>query len=447
MIPLVLHIQSYIRAQQLLTPGTRVLVAISGGPDSVFLAYTLRTLGYPIGLAHVNYQLRGEDSEAEEQLVRQYAQAWQVPVYVSKKDTYDLLKGNKHSLQTLAREIRYQFFEEIMTAEGYAFCATAHHADDQVESILLSLLRGSPSPTFSPIPTRRGPYIRPLLTCQKAEILNAVHTLGLKYGIDRSNRESLYLRNQMRNEVIPFLSQYAPSLPSQLLAKVENYRSDHHLLEALLAPWHQRCEQIPFQLDWTHFEEAMGAQHLSAFVRYVLIQWGLHGHRLQEALHLISSQSGKFINTDLGRLVRTRKGLELIQIEAFTGASISFEDFPLDQSLNFMGHRLSLRFPDEKKPDFSQSTDFYFDLDKFHFPLIFRTWQEGDKMIPLGMKTHKKISDIFIDEKYGHTQKKKAIIVEANQEIICLLGFRISENVKLTAQSKRWGKISVLPSE
>ncbi|MEO0473550.1 MAG: tRNA lysidine(34) synthetase TilS, partial [Bacteroidota bacterium] len=235
-----------IESHQLLQAGAKVLVATSGGPDSVLLARCLHHLGYQVHLAHVNYALRAEASEAEEQLVRQYAHEWEVPVYVHRCQPGELSQTDD-SLQAAARKVRYQFFAEIMADKKIMTCATGHQADDQVETILLSLLRGNSPSIFSPIPIKRGPFIRPFLHIPREHILQAIKELRMQYGKDASNEKNIYLRNHIRNQLRPELQAINPSADAQLLRRNDWYQLQYQFVQHLLTPYLHSTGAVGFQ--------------------------------------------------------------------------------------------------------------------------------------------------------------------------------------------------------
>ncbi|MEO1448239.1 MAG: tRNA lysidine(34) synthetase TilS, partial [Bacteroidota bacterium] len=219
----------------------RILVAISGGADSVWLAHALTIHEYPIALAHVNYGLR-KDADAEEALVRQYASTWNVPIHVLHTDPKSAAQGQ--SLQMEARYQRYAFFEELMQTHGYVACATAHHADDQAETLLMSLLDGNGRQIWKGIPAIRGPYIRPLLSIRKADIRTALADADLKHGEDHTNALPVYRRNQLRLNILPNLEEMAPGLIPDWQQKWQRTLRRNRLYDRLLAKQAQPGLQV-----------------------------------------------------------------------------------------------------------------------------------------------------------------------------------------------------------
>ncbi|MEM6263271.1 MAG: tRNA lysidine(34) synthetase TilS [Bacteroidota bacterium] len=448
----ILHkIVQTIEAHKLLADGEKVLVAISGGPDSVFLAWSLKELGYAIELAHVNYHLRGKDSDDETQLVKRLAEQWKIPVHIHHVDTPAELDKHSGSLQEFARKVRYDFFEELMEKRGIATCATAHHADDQSETLLMSLTRHNSPTLFKGIPIKRSPYIRPLLAIDKEEILQEVQSLALPYAIDASNASPKYLRNTFRLNVLPPLKEINPNLNSHLAERSSWYQQQLELLHTLLSPWLEQCittRGAQRWLDWISFRVTYPEQNLEVFVAMVLEKWGLHGHVLWEALRLTDSMPGKQVHLlDGSILARTRSGLtQFYPPEAGSAIEISLIPDNREQAVILHDHRIQLQMTTDA-PAFGDPNIHYLDVDKLVPPLVFRYWQQEDRMQPYGMKNEKKLSDIFIDEKYDLGQKARSPLI-CDQKGICLLaGFRIDHRVRVTPQTTTYLRIEISPDD
>ena len=420
----------------------RVLVAISGGPDSVWLAYSLRVLGGQIGLAHVNYHLRGEDSERDEALVRAYAQRWEVPLYVRAwhKEEGEL---SQNSFQVQAREARYQFFESVMDQEGYDYCATAHHADDEVETLLMSFLKSRNTSLLQGIPTQRDRYVRPLWNVWKHEIIAVLEAQDLPFRWDLSNEKPDYLRNRIRGELIPLMEALNPSFKSHLIRRAAWYAQQEKGLRVLLAPWFppRLEEEKSIQWDWKAFVDRHGRAYLPVLVQYGLERWNITGVQAEEVSKLIESQSGKWVGVDNGKVIRTRTGLAWEPTSREDTVELKVPAFQGNRTIHYGAVTIHLEFPFEAEIQFGNPSVFYLDARKFSFPLTLRNWKNGDKMIPLGMRNFKKLSDIFIDEKFDPRTKNDAVVVESGDRIIALIGFRISEEVKLDTDTEEVLKI------
>jgi tRNA(Ile)-lysidine synthetase-like protein len=223
-------VRRYVQAHHLANEGQPILVACSGGADSVALLHVLHALGHPVAAAHVNYCLRGADSEADEQLVRELAARLGVPAAVHRQSPKELAAAEGLSVQVAARRIRYRFFKDELARLGWNRLATGHHRGDQAETVLLHLLRGRSVEVLRGIPVRRGPVIRPLLFAAKAQLIDYLVAEGLPWREDRSNRDPRYLRNRIRHEVLPALAAINPRIEAHLAERAEAYRQQFEAL-------------------------------------------------------------------------------------------------------------------------------------------------------------------------------------------------------------------------
>lgn len=416
--------------------GQPLLLACSGGPDSMFLAHALRILARPFALAHVNYGLRGAEADADEALVRSYAAEWHLPCHVLQAKA----PPPGASVQAHARDQRYAFFEALMDQHGYSCCLTAHQCDDQVESLLLSLLRGRQPRLLQGIPAQRDRYLRPLLTLPKAELLAALDALGLPYRHDASNDESYYLRNRIRHEVLPALRTIHPQVEAHLLRRHAWYEQQYRLLQQVLAPY--RPDSTQHRLDWTPFVAAHGAALLPVLVAEVLHGWGLSGAELDDTLRLIDSQPGAARDLPQGRLVRTAVGVDLLPSLA-ASAPLTLTAFTGTQQHRLGARELRLTLPAEPPERFADGGPLYLDASQLHWPLLLRPWQQGDRMQPLGLRGHKKLSDIFVDAGFSPLARQQAVVIADQQGIVALADFRVAERVRLRAATQQVMRVEV----
>lgn len=395
----------------------------------MFLAYAMHELGVSIALAHVNYGLRGSDSDADEALVRDYARRWAVPCHVLAAPSIPA----SQSTQDFARQQRYDFFEQLMDQHRYTCCATAHHLDDQVETRLLSLLRSRKPHLWHGIPARRQRYVRPLLSLSKHEILAVLDREHLPYRQDASNEETYYLRNRVRHRVLPALREIHPQAEAHLLRRGDWYDLQYRWLQQQLAPYLPAEGEM--SLDWQAFVQQQGETFLPLLVAEALDAWGLQGATRDEALRLIDSAPGAFREVPMGRLQRGRHGLQLLPSSGPI-AQVEIARFEGEQPHLIGDRKVELVLPAPPPEHFGDPTVLYLDADRIEFPLMLRPWREGDRMRPLGMRGHKKLSDIFIDAKYDPLARQQAIVLADQQGIVGLSDFRVAERVKLRPSTK-----------
>ncbi len=439
-------VQETIQKRKLLPPQAKVLIAISGGPDSVLLAYTLHQLGYQIGLAHINYNLRGEDSDHEERLVKDYGKAWAVPVFVQVCDTKAHAEVHQLTLQVAARNLRYRFFDQLLAEEDFDYCATGHQANDQMESILMSLLKGNSPAVLKGIPVKRGPYIRPFIDLNRTQIELCLEELGLEYGLDYTNEENHYLRNQFRNQIIPLLHQINPSIGTQLLSRYDWYTQQFSFQQAFLADWLQRslmAENGGERLLFEPFLAAFSPQYLPQLIIAAGLHWGWHGQPLWRLLELVDSQPGKQISSAQGEVFRTGDGLFFQAVSVDQPPDpIILQAIPAGQSVQWIGRNIHFQYPVTPPFAFADNV-FFLDPQQIQWPLTLRSWQERDRMQPYGMQGLKKLSDIFIDLKFSPSKKQQAIVFEDVQQIVALSDFRIADSVQVRPHTSKVLKIVI----
>ncbi|MDX1908624.1 MAG: tRNA lysidine(34) synthetase TilS [Bacteroidia bacterium] len=422
--------------------GARVLVAMSGGPDSVWLGWSLRQAGYPIGLAHVNYKLRGADSEADAALVEAYARTWEVPLYQIQEDPHDLAARLQTSLQAAARKIRYDFVARIMETEGYAWCATGHQAGDQAETILMSLLRGNSPRVLRSIPARRAGFIRPLLPFSRAEIITGLTEAGLTWRQDQSNEQTDYLRNQIRHTVLPPSLKINPDGVQQLINRSEWYTRQHTLIRQLALEEAKAHVVTAFGIPELALEpliQRWGHSSMQVILAEILTHWGAHGHDVWAGVDLADREPGRYHEGTTGRILRTRAGLAWISAALLAPEPpVSLDRITAPQTLHISGHTMTLTWYQAPTPmRLGGSHLYYMDYDAIQWPLTIRRWEPGDRMIPFGMRTSKKISDILTDQKAGAAAKFCAIVAEDQAGIVWLSGFRIAARVQVQPATRQ----------
>lgn len=435
-MPDLLHrLRQSLAATRLLPPGARVLAAVSGGPDSVALAALLHRLGHLAGVAHCDHGLRVESAD-ESELVRRHAKAWGVPFHSVRFDPAEL-KQPGDSLQARARAARYAFFEALLATGDYDLCATAHHADDQAETVLLQLLRGNDPRPLMPIPAQRGRFVRPLLDFAKAELLAFCESEGLAFAKDASNADQHYLRNQLRHTTLPTLAALNPSIGDRL----RTLGSD----AALSAAWEERwwpllaaqvLQDLPdgVRLDMGALADIPWAPPLELALVAWLRRLGWHGNALRQAMQLTHAHVGAQVRAEGGLLTRTHTGFEwTLAGDGGTFPELIVEEMPQqvrvgDWAVTVSRHT-TWQFPQPKE---EQGRVFYMDARAVVFPLTLRQWRLGDKMRPFGMRGFKKLSDIFIDAHYSLSEKLRALVIaDADGQIVALSGFRISDQVRI----------------
>ena len=441
-----------IRKHNLLASEEGVLVAVSGGADSVALACVLKLLGYRIQIAHCDFDLRPE-SATEAHFVAQLSDQLGVPFHLKKFDTITYAGETGQSIQMAARSLRYTWFENILDQEGISKCATAHHRDDHVETLLLSLLKSRWPEVITGIPIIRERFVRPFLETQKTEIIEFLNENQQAWCEDPSNESDKYQRNMLRNKVIPSFFEINPSWATNLIEKSDFLKQSQLALRKALK-WVPGLSGMEGELSWIDLEVievVFGDSERAVGVAIFLQDWGLEGREIRSGINLISAESGAHLSCKCGILWKDRTKLWLdrrakneIEIQSIQKSEL--EKGPIETKYGRWKIRLELMRLKEI-PNFQKRKNFgnggegseihAMDTDQICFPLNIRNWREGDKMQALGMKGKKRLSDVFTDAKIPVFGKKGFLVFEDARQIIGLSGFRVAESVKITEKTQR----------
>ena len=432
------QVREFIDTERLLQPNDRVLVAVSGGVDSMVLTYLLNELGYQIGIAHANFQLRASESEADEKFVTEMAQNLKVPVYTKRFDTEVHARNARISTQMAARVLRYEWFESLRQQFGFQAIATAHHADDVVETVLLNFTRGTGIRGLHGILPKREHIIRPMLTINNQSIIVFAQGQSIAWREDPSNQSDYYQRNLIRHQVIPLLKKINPRLEATTMNTVELIRSVEQYYHNSL---HQLRQQIMIS-DQQHTKIFKSeAKHMSAVILAdLLIDFGFNLEQCKSVLKALG-QSGKMFYSGSHTLNVDREEIVISPISP--ESSQTTIDGPED--LVYLGeHKWNLSIYSASqyniKPDRWTGA---FDLDLVAFPLKLRKWSAGDRFCPLGMRQHKKLSDFLIDTKVPVNYKHEVQVLLSQGRIVWVVGHRIDDRFKITEDTTKVLEISI----
>jgi len=432
----IIEFQKYIEQHQLCKKNDRILLAVSGGVDSIAMLDLFVKTSYPIAIAHCNFQLRADESDGDEQLVRKLGEKYDVPVFTKRFNTKYYAQKNKLSIQMAARDLRYAWFEQLMDEEGYDYTAVAQHADDQVETFFINLLRGSGLTGLRGMPYKRDRVIRPLLFVKREEIITYVKENRLLFREDSSNKEDTYLRNKIRLKLLPELAKIDTNVTGAILESMDYLNEADTLLEHAI---NEKSNTV-FRKDGgcirVSKEDIIKLQPVEIWMYYLLREFGFNRDTTNNISNAIfGTQSGKTYCSATHEAVIDRND---ILIRPFK--KISVETYFINDGQHHINKPLNLRFenvPNNKA--FKIITDeqvAQLDKDKLNFPLSIRKWQQGDRFTPIGMKGSKLLSDYFIDKKISRFGKEDVWLVLSGYEIVWIIGHRISDAFKITSETK-----------
>ncbi|MBK9933085.1 MAG: tRNA lysidine(34) synthetase TilS [Cytophagaceae bacterium] len=430
---------TFIENQNLFSIKDRMLLAHSGGKDSVALADLLLKAGFDFGIAHCNFGLRGADSDGDQEFVKDFCKKNNLEFHTIKFKTKSFAKENGISTQMAAREMRYKWFSEILEEEKYDFLLTAHHLDDRIETLLLNITKGTGPKGLQSIPIKTEKIRRPMMFIGVEEILNYLKTNHLEWREDISNTSTDYQRNKIRHHILPELKEINPGLHETQLVNLKRFESLNEIIEEKLQEFKNEITETAgiFNIPFENWKNKAG---FKLILEEFLKPYGFNFHQIEEIFGF--KQSGKVINTEFFQLTKSgdqlflskKKELNLSEELIIPNpGKYFFENLEIEISLIETAEN-----PDFKNPDIA-----YFDAEKLIFPLKIRKWQQGDKMFPFGMKGTKLVSDILIDKKVNILEKQNTKVLISDTQIAWVLGLKTSDIFKLKMPYNKIFKIII----
>ncbi|TAH03869.1 MAG: tRNA lysidine(34) synthetase TilS [Sphingobacteriales bacterium] len=419
----------------LFAKGDKVLLAVSGGKDSVLMAHLFKLAGYNFGIAHCNFGLRGDESLRDKNFVSALADELQVPFYTIDFDTIAYALSKQLSTQMAARDLRYQYFEDIRQQNGYQKIATAHHQNDAIETVLFNLIRGTGIAGLHGIKSKRGQIIRPILCFDRGEIDSIIRKQNYDFVEDSSNQHNKYTRNHIRQTIIPAMRVVNPGLEKTFKNNIAYYQQ----VEAFLEQEVLKIESDIF-IRTTNLitinKNKLKAQ--APIIVYELLKpFGFSGTDCNSIILKLDKLSGLNFFSKNYHLIIDRSN---IFIKPILVNSNKQQQFNLaDSEVFFMEKRFFQSVLNQTPTNLKTNLNTLFvDADKLIYPLTLRNWQQGDAFIPFGMNGVKKVSDFFINQKLSIFQKAEIpILVNGNGQIIWICGLRSDDRFKISAQTKK----------
>jgi tRNA(Ile)-lysidine synthetase, N-terminal domain/tRNA(Ile)-lysidine synthetase, C-terminal domain len=427
---------NYIEENHLVGKGDKVLMAVSGGIDSMIMADLFTRSGIKTGIAHCNFYLRGRESMKDEKLVKKLAAFHKIPFYSIMFDTKGYAEEKGISIQMAARELRYRWFEEIRKKNGYDTIAVAHNLNDNIETLIINLTRGTGIAGLSGMKNSGNHIIRPLLFASREKIKKYCIKHKVNFREDKSNAETKYTRNKIRHLVIPILKEINPSIEDTLneTAKrlgatndIVNYFTDK-LRESLM-----KKKDGNLVVNIHRLKPSLGNNTLL----YELFKpFGITGSIVSDLHKIAEGKTGGQIFTGTHRFLKNRNEI-IISVQAetkdeyYTADSIAgLRKIPGIASVRFLSPSSGFVIPSDHKTA-------CLDFEKITYPVVVRKWLPGDFFYPLGMKKKKKLSDYFIDRKFSRIDKEKALIMESGGKIVWIVGERIDDRFRVTEATKK----------
>lgn len=435
--------KEFIEKEELFNENHKLLLAVSGGLDSVVLANLVDQLDNSFGIAHCNFKLRGEDSEADEHFVANLADLYRVPFYVTSFNTREYASEKGISIEMAARDLRYDWFEKIRAENEYDYILVAHHLDDVLETFILNLSRGTGIRGLSGIKPMVGKVVRPLLFAQRKELLTYARTYGVRFNYDISNSDQNIRRNKVRHSILPLLEEINPSFRKNL------HRTISYLNETKNV-FYEQVESVRNKIviqngDWVEvsIEALRNLNPISTYLFEILRPFNFKGEVVNDIINALDSPSGTQFFSVSHRLVIDREKLIVTAIEEPVNDVFYIEkdqeivSEPIDMRISVQRYSEDYKIP-------NSSNVAVFDFDELSFPLIIRKWKKGEYFKPLGLDGFKKLSDFFIDQKYSIPEKENAWLMASGNKIAWVIGKRIDDRFKLTPDTKLVLRIELL---
>ena len=443
----------FIEKQRLFTRHDGLLLAVSGGLDSVALCHLCKAAGYQFAIAHCNFGLRGEESNRDEAFVQTLAAQLDVPFYLKRFDTKSYADEQRLSIQVAARELRYRWFHEIVNGQWtighkneeqnvkgqhafitrhslFTIIATAHHLDDNVETVLMNLFKGTGISGLHGILPKAGKVVRPLLFATREEILAYANEQQFTWVEDSSNAETKYTRNYIRHEIIPAIIKAFPNVKENMADSIHRFQEAEMLY--LQAVHTQKKKLLECRGEEVHIPvlKLERTEPLATIVYEIIKDYSFSPQQVPEVIKLLSSESGRFVLSSTHRILRNRAWLIISPLPKIEETILVIEE-GTDHQL-FAGGELQLKtVPVSEVAIEANPLVALIDKKELQFPLLLRKWKEGDYFYPLGMRKKKKLARFFIDQKLSQIQKEQVWVVESNKRIVWVVGHRIDDRFKM----------------
>ncbi len=404
-----------------------MLIAISGGLDSVVLAKLFYDLGYTIGFAHCNFQLRGAESEEDETFVKAWAKQLGIEIFVEKFETETYASEEKISIQMAARNLRYQWFQSIADTHQYDYILTAHHKDDALETFLINLSRGTGIDGLTGIPERNKNIVRPLLPFTRSDIKAYAEANKLQWREDSSNASTKYVRNKIRHDIVPLLKELHPTFMDNFQTTQQHLQESKIIIKDAVknikSEFLQEVSEGNYQIE---IEALQKLTHPKAYAYELLRDFGFS--TWDDIMNLLDGQSGKQLFSHKYRLIKDRTHL-FIQKRITTKET---SEITITNSESTINTPIRLHIEEVTNITNTGKNVLYVNKEMLKFPLKVRKWKNGDYFYPFGMQGKKKLSKYFKDEKYSLIDKENQWLLCSEENIVWIIGKRSDNRYKLT---------------
>ncbi len=436
-------VEHFIEHEQLFHFRQKVLIAVSGGIDSMVLWHICKRLQIPLAIAHCNFQLREQESDDDEFYVYELASQNKDQIYIKRFETQDFALKNKYAIQEAARIVRYKWFEQLLQENQFDYILTAHHADDNVETMLMNFFKGTGINGLKGILPKNGKICRPLLFATREEIVLYAKENKILFREDSSNLSEKYTRNFYRHSVIPALNQLIPGVSGHLIHQTEKFRDIKIIYDEFCKAALQKLIEIKPDGHYIPVLKLLKSPAHQTMIYEFSVKYGFNATQTSEIEKLLHAPSGKYILSSTHRILRNRKWLIISPVLTVTPKVLVIED--QDTTVETDRFKMKIIKEDFDGNILKENTMVQLDLALIQFPLLLRKWKQGDYFYPLGMKKKKKISRFLIDQKLSTLEKEQTWVLESNKKIIWLVGLRLDDRYRISPETKKIVRLQLVP--
>ena len=427
--------KDFIKQHQLFNKKSNLLLAISGGIDSVCLFHLLLNGGYKFSVAHCNYNLRGEESIKDEAFVKKLAQKHKIPFYTKSFETKEKMEELQMGVQETARKLRYDWFNQLIKKHGFENLLTAHHLSDNTETFFINITRNTGISGLHGIPVKNKHIVRPLMFATRDLIEQFIKQNNYKHREDASNAKDDYLRNKIRHHLSPQLEKHLPNFHEHLMTVCTHVKDYEDLSLEIMQHFWQQITQHKKGVLSVNIKALNSIQNAPSLLYFMTRQYGFNKVQILDLLKNEIELVGKKIVSEKYEIIREREYLIIQEIKTIEAVFEEITKFKKTKVTETSVCDFTIIEP--HLCDFKKANTLYVDFDKITLPLTIQTWQDGDKMKPLGMKGQKNISDILTDKKVNNAQRKTYnVLKNADGKIIALLPLSVGEDYKVDTESK-----------
>jgi len=441
MAKLLEKVRDFIKLKELIQPNDQLLVAVSGGLDSMFLVNYLINANYNVAVAHCNFELRGDESAGDEQFIKTFCEAKKIRCYVKRFETENYAKTHGISIQMAARDLRYEWFNTLCQNEHYTKIVTAHHKTDNAETILLNMVRGTGLKGLEGIKPITRNIIRPLLCLSRDEIAEAAKKLNIAYREDSSNLGDKYYRNRIRHHVLPKLKTINPSVEDTFERNADIAAQANRFINQIMETIKKEIIIEDKNLIKINIKLWLNQPEPKFVLYHIIDGYGFTKSVSDDIFQSVNSLSGKQFYSQTHKLIKDR---DYFILEPFVAMDFQiYEVFEETKSILSSHHHWNFDILNKYPKQIGAKNEAFLDFKKLNFPLTIRLWQHGDKLQPLGNIGHKKVSDLLIDKKISVIEKEKIWVVISGEDIVWVSNVAVNEKYKLNPDTLKCFKISI----